>query len=71
MCVVTLWTALLMANGSQMETLDIQLHLSNINWEDGYSPCKSLKPLIHSLKLKKKKAAHGLQKQKSYSYHMK
>jgi hypothetical protein len=23
---------------SQMETLDIQLHLSNINWEDGYSP---------------------------------
>jgi len=28
-----------MAKGSQMETLDIQLHLSNIHWEDGYSPC--------------------------------
>ena len=41
MWVVRLWTALLMTSGCQMETLDIHVHLSNINWEDGYSSCKA------------------------------
>jgi hypothetical protein len=48
-----------------METLDIQLHLSNINWEDGYSPCKSLKPLIQSKIKDEEEGQHMVSKNKT------
>jgi hypothetical protein len=45
------------------EPAEIELNPNNMNWEDGFSLQRSLKPFIHSLK--ENKAAGGFQGQNS------